>query len=759
MRREIFTLFVTFAVTLFGLDPQVTAQFAPDSGQGDPQTQQPYPQQPYPQQQYPPAQDYPQQGYPQQGYPQQGYPQQQQGYPQQPYPQQGYPQAQGGQGPEQDVAGDRQHGVARLSIVQGDVNIQHGDSGELLAAVTNAPLVARDRVQTSPGSRAEVEFDYGNFVRLGPNTALNLSDLEYGRWQLQLGAGTVIYRVLRDTSAQVEVDTPSIAVRPAAQGVYRISVLDDGTTQITVREGNVEVFSPRGSQQLGAHQTMLVRGNPSDPEFQSGYESAPDQLDDWSAHRDADLLRSDSYRYVNRGEYGAEDLDQYGTWVPSQYGEVWNPRPPAADWSPYSYGHWVWLDYYGWTWVDNAPWGWAPYHYGRWFWNGPHGWCWWPGAVAGPAYWSPALVGFFGFGAGLAAGILAGIGWAALAPFELFHPWWGHGAGFGFGFGFRGGFGYGGFNGFRGNFAGMYRNAAIRGGAMTAAYGQFGSRFGRFSPATREQLAGASAFRGQLPMRPTAASYRFSTRTAVANPRLAGAGNRTFFQHQQFGSNALGRGGVQGGFNRGAQSGFGNSRTVGGGGFQNGRAPAPNAARPSGTPNARNNGSSGGWQRFGDSGRGTGFRQDFSNGGQNGWHSFGQAEHPSSRGSSGSSSWWGGGGSNAPNNAYRGNSARPPTNNGGRAPSYNGGSYPRGGSFGGGNYGGGSTHYSAPHYSAPPSYSNRGGGGGGSPHYSAPHYSAPRGGGGGGGGHSGGGGGGHSGGGGGHSSGGGGHRR
>ncbi len=333
--------------------------------------------------------------------------------------------------------------------------------------------------------------------------------------------------------------------RPMAQGEYRVSVLDDGTTQITVRSGSAEIFSPRGSEHLGAGHSVLVRGNPSDPEFQETYEIARDQFDDWSATRDRELLASQSYKYVSHDIYGADDLDAYGNWVPSQYGQVWEPRPPSPDWSPYSSGQWAWENYYGWTWVDNAPWGWAPYHYGRWFWNGGAGWCWWPGAIGSPYLWSPALVGFFGWG-GLGLGF-AGLGWVALAPFEIFHAWWGHGWG-------RGGYGYGGYG--RGKFgmlrnaniAGMYRNAGIRGGAMTAGYNGFGGPNQRFSAATRGQLSNASLFRGQMPVSPSRTSYQFSNRQAAANPRLASSANRQFF-HQQSGFQS-----APGGMQRGLSS-------------------------------------------------------------------------------------------------------------------------------------------------------------------------------------------------------------
>ena len=654
MGRKILTVLLAAAIA-------AQAQYAPA----------PYPQQnPYPQQA-----PYPQQGqYPQN--PQQG-----------PPPQYSQP---GAAGPE--VGADQQHGVARLSIVQGDINVRRGDNGELVAAIMNAPLMSQDRLETSAGSRAEVELDYGDFIRLAPNTELRFADVEYHRYQLQLGAGTVVYRVLRSSDSQVEIDTPSSAIRPAGEGEFRISVLGDGTTQITVRSGQAQIFSPAGSQYVGAGRTMLVRGNPGNPEFQTGYEIARDQFDDWSANRDQELLRSQSYQYVSRDIEGADDLDQYGAWVPSQYGQVWAPQPPVPNWSPYSYGEWVSEPYYGYTWVDYAPWGWAPYHYGRWFWNGGHGWCWWPGAVTASFLWSPALVGFFGWG-GLGIGFgLGGLGWVALAPFELFHSWWGHGYG---GWG-RPGY-YGGYHSL--DVGRMYRNAAFRGGAITAPYNGFGGPHHNFSFAARGQLTNAREFQGQLPVSSSRASFQYSNRQAFANPQLASAGNRQFYQHQPSRT-------------------FGSSQPSSFGGHANGYA----AAAPSTTRAPYAAAPSSGWQRFGEPRNPGGMSHSFVGGSESsGWHSFGQ---PSPGvGSMGFGTRSGAAGGRVPN--YSNSYSAGGRNNRGE-PRYSApAQQPR---------------YSAPHYSAPQHYSapsSHGGGGGGSSHSEGGHS---------GGGHSGGGhsGGGHS---------------
>src|SRR4051794_6960818 len=379
---------------------------------------------------------------------------------------------------------DQQHGAARLSFINGGVGLRRGDTSEVLAAVINGPVVAHDRVQTSPDGSAELELDSSNVVRLAVNTDLGLADAEHGGFRLQCGAGSIIYRRLRPSETDVEIDTPRVGLRPVGPSEIRVSVQGDGTTRISLRSGSAEMYGPRGSQNLSAGTDVLVRGDASDPEFQQVAPLLQDEFDGWSASRDGRLLSSRSYDYLSPDVSGGEDLDANGTWVPSQYGQVWSPEYGSADWSPYSTGQWNWDNYYGWTWVGAEPWGWAPYHYGRWFVNGSRGWCWWPGPRLGPQLWSPAVVGFFGLGTG-------SLGWVPLAPYEGFHTWWGRG------------FWRGGSPGYWGN-AGLnsFHNAGYRGGALIASLSSFSGPHGRFTFASREQLSGAKVLQGRLPIGP-----------------------------------------------------------------------------------------------------------------------------------------------------------------------------------------------------------------------------------------------------------------
>jgi len=331
--------------------------------------------------------------------------------------------------PADDDGDAPDHGVARISLVNGNVSALHGNSDDLVAAQINAPLVATDRVITGDASRAEVQFDAENMVRLAPMTEVRMGELQYHRYLVQVAQGTVTFRVLRQNDAQVEISTPNASVQPLRPGTYRVSVFGDGTSEITVRDGEADVFSPTGSEPLRAGTTMMSRGLANDPEFRTTAAINLDDWDRWNADRDRAFDHmNDSSRYVSPDVYGTEELSNNGRWANDpQYGQVWIPNADP-DWAPYRNGRWSYIDYYGWSWVSYDPWGWAPYHYGRWY-QGPYGWAWYPGPVAARNYWRPALVGFFGWGSpGFGTTMSFGfgnVGWVPLAPYERFRPWYG----------------------------------------------------------------------------------------------------------------------------------------------------------------------------------------------------------------------------------------------------------------------------------------------------------------------------------------------
>jgi hypothetical protein len=497
---------------------------------------------------------------------------------------------------QQDPQDQPGQAVARLSVINGDVSVRRGDSGDWEAAVINAPLLAGDSVSVAPNGRAELQLDNGNFVRIAGDSEIRIGDLENGRSQIQIAKGLITWHSLRDTNMQSEISTPAVAVHPLRIAEVRVEVGPDGSTKITVRHGDVEVASPRGTERVHEGSMMMVRGSADDPEYQIVNAPARDGWDGWNDERDAYLSRSQSDRYLNPDMTGTQDLDPYGRWgYDPNYGNVWTPNVPQG-WAPYSNGQWVWEDYYGWTWVDNAPWGWAPFHYGSWYVRPGFGWTWFPGPRYGRLWWRPAMVGFFGFGgAGIGVGFGFGnVGWVALAPFEVFHPWYGRGwfAGGGARYGFANNVVH------NANIGNFYRNAGVLGGAraVTAEDFQRGA-FRNQIAVSRAQLQQASLVRGAVPVTPTANNLRFSDRAASAAAPRGQIGTQRFFSRMAPASGGFAAQRTpftqQQAAMRSAFSGGPNT----GGGAASGGFRGQTAAPPSG-----NFGSSG-WERFGEPSR------------------------------------------------------------------------------------------------------------------------------------------------------------
>ena len=480
--------------------------------------------------------------------------------------------------------------------MSGDVSVRRGDNGDVVAAAINAPLMVGDRILTGPDGRAEVQFDSANMIRVAPNSEIRLAELAYRHYQIQVARGTGTYRVLRPSTADVEVSTPQASIRPQKLGVYRLTVREDGQSELTVRAGDVEVFTPQGAETLQAGKTMQMRGTATDPEFQVIAATGEDEWDRWNSDRDRVLMRAVSPRYVSQDVTGADDLDPYGRWVPDPtYGQVWAPAEPAG-WAPYQAGRWVWMDYYGWTWVSSDPWGWAPYHYGRWFVSPGIGWCWYPGGVGFGVrhYWSPALVAFVGFGGvGVGSRLLdteRSAGCRSRHSKVFRHPWYGRG--------FGGGFGGGGFGGTtivnNVSVYNTYRNARVANGVTSISRTGFAS--GQSGSAFTGNIRQASLVQGRLPVTPTRQSMQLSNRAVNPSAVSRASTNNQFFSSRrtpgpgaqsqsgwkQFGQPSVGSGAGQ------ARTAPSNAANSGWGRFgtpaaaQSSRSVAPASANPNG---------------------------------------------------------------------------------------------------------------------------------------------------------------------------------
>ena len=355
-------------------------------------------------------------------------------------------------------AQDRVIRIARLGLVEGEVNYQRStdEKDKWYEGTTNLPLDVLDQIFTGGDGRAEIQLTASNVVRIDHETNLKLAGLDPTSIRLSLSIGTATFRITNldprrlqivdadsagsQSAIFFEVATPVVAVTLLKEGSYRITVTEDGTTEITVRNGEAEVFNREmGTVRLKQGRRLVVEGSDTSV-YRSLKAPEKDDWDLWNDGRDADLLTyqsSTSSRHVPGYLPGVSDLDRHGTWIESpDYGWVWSPSGVGSDWAPYRHGCWRWYPSHGWAWIGHEPWGWIPYHYGRWSYFGNR-WCWVPqrrGWFGGSHWsWSPSLVVFFGsrghngrwyrdgFNDGNRAARRDGfdwVGWVPLAPGE-----------------------------------------------------------------------------------------------------------------------------------------------------------------------------------------------------------------------------------------------------------------------------------------------------------------------------------------------------
>jgi hypothetical protein len=313
--------------------------------------------------------------------------------------------------------------VLRASYLQGEVSFRPGTVDDWTSATLNYPLSSGDHLWTDTASRAELHVG-SNAIRLGPETAFEILDLDDNHLQIRLTQGSALIRLRTlDSDDNVEIDTPTGAVTLMRDGTYRVDVSSDGATStITTRNGDAEVSTNGNTVPVRPNQTVLFTVDGASPDVRN---AAPmDEYDQWADARDRSEDQSVSAQYVSRDMTGYEDLDRNGTWSDeADYGHVWVPSHVAVDWAPYRYGRWAWVEPYGWTWIDDAPWGFAPFHYGRWAYVRER-WVWAPGVVRRRPVYAPALVVFVGGSnfSGGRYGDRGGVAWFPLAPNEVYRP-------------------------------------------------------------------------------------------------------------------------------------------------------------------------------------------------------------------------------------------------------------------------------------------------------------------------------------------------
>jgi hypothetical protein len=277
--------------------------------------------------------------------------------------------------------------IVRLSLAQGDVQIDRNSGDGWEQAINNMPVIGGARLYAADGSRAELEFEDGSSVRLVGPAQISLTQLSTSAAGtpvnvIQVDSGVVYFdarlrnhddfRILAPTGESFAITQPSRLRLKVDQQVASLSVTEGQAVAQNAGANNAEIRS-------GQTYNYIL----GQPESAARQEQVPVQPEDaWNQQREE---QNDSAPAQNSGGddanvAGAADLSNYGTYsdIPG-YGVAWQPNDVGPDWDPFGYGAWSYYPDWGWTFVSGYPWGWAPFYYGNWCYIGGRGWWWRPG--------------------------------------------------------------------------------------------------------------------------------------------------------------------------------------------------------------------------------------------------------------------------------------------------------------------------------------------------------------------------------------------
>lgn len=286
--------------------------------------------------------------------------------------------------------------AARLSYVEGGVQLTQGAQIIADPALANTPVFEGMVVATREDGRAELQFDDGSVVRLSPNSSVQLALLhkegDANKAEILLTSGLGYFEFSGNNSSnEMTARFGDSTIQATGFTVVRVNI-DTPPGEIAVFTGDAHL-KRAGNLSLDLHGGQSVALSGTDPnQYNLAETIEPDSWDAWNADRDQELNSQEAAKTAATGSQPTSsnpawgDLDANGNWydVPGQ-GYVWSPYEAAdASWDPYGCGNWVYTPQYGYIWVSCESWGYMPYIAGNWNYYDDFGWGWTPGGIGYP---------------------------------------------------------------------------------------------------------------------------------------------------------------------------------------------------------------------------------------------------------------------------------------------------------------------------------------------------------------------------------------
>lgn len=233
-----------------------------------------------------------------------------------------------------------------VNFVTGAVSVarKEGKSGLLLAGDA---IETGDRVTTGADGKAEILLNPGSFLRVGGGASFEFISTSLDDLKIKLLSGSAVLEVIAADDFRVSLEMPHSLVVLTRSGVFRMDVLEDGSSKVSVFKGKVP-YGPEGKEELKSGRSVVL-GNGAPVAVSKFDTDARDELDMWSRERAKELtklnakLENKNLRNMLMNSYnqrGWNVYNSFGLWIYDASRRYSFFLPFGSGWgSPYGWGY------------------------------------------------------------------------------------------------------------------------------------------------------------------------------------------------------------------------------------------------------------------------------------------------------------------------------------------------------------------------------------------------------------------------------------
>lgn len=231
-----------------------------------------------------------------------------------------------------------------INYIEGNVAVvrNSGRSGYLTKGDN---LAVGERVSTDAAGKAEILLNPGSYMRIGGDTAFEFVSTSLDDLQINLNQGNAMFEVIVDDDFRVTLQMPKTSIKLTNSGVYRIDVLADGSSKVSVWKGKLELGNEDETRIKSGRSAVVEGTSATVAKFDR---DEKDELELWSKDRAKELAKVNSRLQRNAltpslissfNGRGWNVYNSYGLWIFDRSGGGWSFLPFGYGWrSPYGYG-------------------------------------------------------------------------------------------------------------------------------------------------------------------------------------------------------------------------------------------------------------------------------------------------------------------------------------------------------------------------------------------------------------------------------------